>query len=84
MAKSTIVYGQLIPILCDGWEAFEDANKEITRLGKTWSRWVIGACQGANALMVEAVSGIDNLNEWFRNRKIRWAASVCGRHLPAL
>ena len=37
-----------------------------------------------NARKVEALSGIDNLDEWFRKCKIRWAASVYGTHLPAL
>ena len=45
---------------------------------------MIGAWQGSNTRKVEALSGIDNLNEWFRKRKIRWAASMYGRHLPEL
>ena len=84
MAKRTIVCGQLIPILCYDCEAFTEPNEEMRRLVRTWSRWVIGAWAGSNALKVESISGIDDLDEWFRKRKIRWAASVYGRHLPAL
>ena len=84
MAKRTIVCGQLIPILCYGCEAFEEPNEEIRRLVRAWSRWVIGAWQGSSAQKVEALSGIDNLDKWFRKRKIRWVASVYGRHLPEL
>ena len=43
----------------------------MRRLAKTCSRWVIGAWQGSNAMKVEALSGIDNLKEWFGERKIR-------------
>ena len=84
IAKRTIVCGQLIPTLCYGCEAFEEPNEEMRRLARTWNRWVIGAWQGSNAAKVEALSEIDNLDEWFRKRKIRWAVSVYGRHLPAL
>ena len=84
LAKRTIVCGQLIPILCYDCEAFTEPNEEMRRLVRTWSRWVIGAWAGSNALKVESISGIDDLDEWFRKRKIRWAASVYGRHLPAL
>ena len=45
---------------------------------------MVGAWAGSNALKVETLSGIDDLDEWFRKRKIRWAASVYGRYLPAL
>ena len=84
IAKRTIVCGQLIPILCYGCEAFEQPNEEMRRLVRTWRRWVIGAWRGSSDLKVEALSGIDNPDKWFRKRKIRWAALVYGRHLPAL
>ena len=71
MAKRTIVYTQLILILCYGCKAFDEPNEEMRRLARAWSRWVIGAWQGSNVLKVEALSGIDNLDEWFRKRKIR-------------
>ena len=56
----------------------------MRRLVRAWSRWVVGAWQGSNAQKIEALSGIDNLDEWFRKRKVRWAASVYGRHLSEL
>ena len=84
MAKRTIVCGPLIPILCYRCEAFDEPNEEMRRLVRTWSRWVTGAWQGSNTQKVEALSGIDNLDEWFRKCKIRWAASVYGRHLSML
>ena len=56
----------------------------MRRLAREWSRWVIGAWHGLNARKVEALSEIDNLDEFFRKHKIRWAASVYGRHLPKL
>ena len=82
--KRTIVCGQLLPILCYGCEVFEKPNEEMMRLARTWSRWVVGAWSGSNADKVAALSGIDNLCEIFRKRKIRWAASVYGRCLPLL
>ena len=84
MTERTIVCGQLIPILCYGYEGFNGPNEEMRRLVRAWSRWVIGAWQGSNAQKVEALSGIDNLDKWFRKCKIRWAASVYGRHRPEL
>ena len=84
MAKRTIVCGQLIHIPCYGCEAFDGPNEGMRRLVRAWSRWVIGAWQGSNAQKVQALSGIDNLDEWFRKRKIRWAASMYGRHLPEM
>ena len=56
----------------------------MRRLTRAWSRWIIGAWSGSNAARVEALSGVDDLDEIFRKRKIRWAASVYGRYLPAL
>ena len=82
--KRTIVCGQLIPILCYGCEAFDEPNEEMRRLARTWCRWVVGAWQGSSTSKVEALCGIDSLDEWFRKKRIRWAASVYGRHLPAL
>ena len=84
MAKRTIVCGQLIPILCYGCEAFDRPNEEMRRLVRMWSRWVVGAWRGSNAQKIESLSGIDDLDEWFGKRRIRWAASVYGRHLPEL
>ena len=83
-AKRTIVCGQLIPILCYGCEAFTEPNEEMRRLSRTWSRWIVGAWAGSNSGRVETLSGVDDLDEIFRKRKIRWAASVYGRYLPAL
>ena len=83
-AKKTIVCGQLLPILCYGCEAFAEPNEEMRRLARTWSRWIVGAWSGSQAGCVEALSGVDCLDEIFWKRKIRWAASVYGRHLPAL
>lgn len=56
----------------------------MIRLVRQWSRWVIGAWVGSSVLKVEAQSGIEDLTEFFKKKKIRWAASVYGRHLPIL
>ena len=56
----------------------------MTRLARTWSRWVVGAWQGSSAERVSELSGIDEVAQIFQKRRIRWAASVYGRHLPAL
>ena len=45
---------------------------------------MVGAWQGSNAQKIESLSGIDNLDEWFRERRIRWAESVYGRHVTEL
>lgn len=79
--KRTIVCGPLIPILYDGCEAFDKLNEEMRRLASVWSRWEVGAWQGSNTLKVEPLSGIDDVDEFFPKVTIRWAASLCGRHL---
>ena len=56
----------------------------MRRLARACSRWVVGAWRGSNAGKIESLSGIDSLDEWFRKRRIRWAASVYGRHLTEL
>ena len=56
----------------------------MIRLARTWSRWVVGTWQGSNAERVAELSGIDQVELIFPKRKMRWAASVYGRHLPAL
>ena len=45
---------------------------------------MVGAGQGSHARKIEALSRMDNLDEWFRERKIRWVASAYGRYLPEL
>ena len=45
---------------------------------------MVGAWQGSNAGKIEALSGIDNLDAWFRKCKIRCAVLVYGRYLPEL
>ena len=83
-AKATIVRGQLIPILCYGCEAFDQPTEEMIRLVRKWTRWVVGAWAGSNADRVAALSRIEDQTEFFRKQKIRWAASMYGRHLPDL
>ena len=39
---------------------------------------------GSNAGKVASISGCDEIQEVFKKKKIRWAASVYGRHLPIL
>ena len=56
----------------------------MIRLVRQWARWVIGTWAGSSVEKVEALSGIEDLGEFFRKKKIRWAASVYGRHLPIL
>ena len=56
----------------------------MRRLARACSRSVLGAWQGSHVRKVEALSGMKNLDEWFRKCKIRWLASVYGRHLPEL
>ena len=83
-AKKAIVCGQLIPVLCYGCEAFEKPKEDMVRLARQWARWVIGAWTGSSVEKVRALSGIEDLDALFRTKRVRWAASVYGRCLPAL
>ena len=83
-AKKMIVCGQLLPVLCYGCEAFTKPSEEMVRLSRQWARWVVGAWAGSSVERVEILSGVEDLAEVFRKRKIRWAASVYSRYLPEL
>ena len=56
----------------------------MVRLGRQWARWVIGAWAGSSAERVEMLSGVEDIAQVVRKKKIRWAAPVYGRHLPIL
>ena len=73
-AKKIIVCGQLIPVLCYGCEAFQKPNEEMIRLARQWARWVVGAWTRSSVGKVESLSGIEDLEELLRKKRIRWAA----------
>jgi len=45
-------------------------------------RWVVGAYRGSNKAKVKQLPGISGLRTVMQNRRVRWAASIYGRHLP--
>ena len=58
--------------------------KKKFKNARTWARWVIGAWSGSNAEKVAYLSGCEEIQALFEKKKIRWAASVYARNLPAL
>ena len=56
----------------------------MCRLSREWARWVVGAWRGSSARKVEELSGVEDLQRVMTKKRIRWAASVYGRYIPAL
>ena len=54
------------------------------RLAAELQRWVVGAYRGINAMKVEELTGIADLQRLMQNKRIRWAATIYGRHMLEL
>ena len=79
--KAKILVGQLLPTLHCGAELHHTPWEEGERLVREMSRWAVGASSGER---VEALTGIDQLQRQMLVKRVRWAASVYGRHIPIL
>ena len=75
---------QILPILTYGCELYPEASEQQRRLAMECQRWVVGAYRGSANEKVEFLTGISELERLMMCKRIRWAASVYGRHLPEL
>ena len=75
---------QILPILTYGCELYPESSEIQRRLARECQRWVVGAYRGSDGEKVEALTGISELDRLMMCKRIRWAASVYGRHLPEL
>ena len=84
LGKRKIVTQQILPILTYGCELYPEPSKQHSHLAAEIQRWVIGAYRGSNKRKVEELAGITEIGRLMLCKRIRWAASVYGRHLPEL
>jgi len=84
IGKKKIVIQQILPILIYGCEVYPEPSEQQQRLSAECQRWVVGAYRGSNQEKVEGLTGISELGRMMMCKRIRWAASVYGRHLPEL
>jgi len=82
--KRKIVVQQILPIMTYGCELYPESSEQQQQLATECQRWVVGAYRGSDGEKVEALTGISGLDRLMMCKRIRWAASVYGRHLPEL
>jgi len=82
--KRKIVTQQILPILTYECEVYPFPSEQHRRIAAEIQRWVVGAYRGSNANKVEQLTGIAEIGRLMQNRRVRWVASVYGRHLPEL
>jgi len=75
---------QILPILTCDCELYPEPSEQQRRLAAGIQRWVVGAYRGSDREKVEELTGIAEVGRLMLCRRIRWAASVFGRHLPEL
>jgi len=83
-SKRRIITQQILPILTYGCELYFEPSEQQQRLAAECQRWVVGAYAGSNRGKVEELTGIGEIGRVMLCKRIRWAASVYGRHLPEL
>ena len=84
LGKRKIVTQQILPIPTYGCELDPEPSKQQRRLAANIQRWIIGAYRGSNRETVEELTRISEIGRLMMRKRIRWAASVYGRHLPEL
>ena len=82
--KAKVVVGQLLPMLLYGAELHDTPWEEGARLVGEMSRWAVGGYRGSSRERIEALTGIVQLERQMVVKKVRWAGSVYGRHIPVL
>ena len=80
--KRKIAVQQILPILTYGCELYPEPSERQHRLAAELQRWVVGAYRGSNAMKVEELTGIADLRRLMQNKRIPWAATIYGRHMP--
>jgi len=81
-SKRRVITQQILPILAYGCELYYEPREQQRRLAAECQRWAVGAYMGSNRGKVEELTGIGELARVMK--RIRWAVSVYGRHLPEL
>jgi len=76
--KWKIVGQQLLPILTYGCELYPTPSEQQRRLANDMYRWTVGAYKGSRGDKVQDLAVV------VANKRVRWAASVYGRHQPEL
>jgi len=84
IGKRRIITQQILPILTYGCELYAEPSEQQQRLAAECQRWVVGAYAGSNGRKVAELTGIGELGQVMIRKRIRWAASVYGRNIPAL
>ena len=84
VGKRKVIIQQILPILTYGCELYPEASEQQRRLASECQRWVVGAYHGSDIEKVESLTGISELGRLMMRKRIRWAASVYGRHIPEL
>ena len=84
VGKRRIITQQILPILTYGCELYFEPSEQQQRLAAECQRWVVGAYTGSNRRKVEELTSIGEVGRVMLCKRIRWAASVYGRHLPEL
>jgi len=82
--KRSILTQQLLPILTYGCELYPEPSEQQRRLANEMYRWVVGAYPGSRADKVQVLVGLSDVGSIMLRKRIRWAASVYGRHMPEL
>jgi len=84
ISKRRIITQQILPILTYGCELYVEPSEQQRRLAAECQRWVVGAYRGSNGRKVAELTGIGELGNVMLCKRIRWAASVYARNIPAL
>ena len=82
VGKRKIAVQQILPILTYGCELYPEPSEQQHRLAAELQTWVVGAYRGSNAMKVKELTGIADLPRLMQNKRIRWAATIYGRHMP--
>ena len=82
--KRAILTQQLLPMLTYGCELYLVPSEQQSRLAYEMYRWTVGAYPGSRKDKVQALVGLEGIEEIMRNKRIRWAGSVYARHMPEL
>jgi len=71
-------------MLTYGSELHTDPSEEASRLAGRMARWICMGYKGSSRQKVEEITGIAQLEVMTHRKRVRWAASVYGRHEPEL
>ena len=82
--KKKIVVSQLLPILMYGCELHNTPTARGEGYAAEWNRFITGACTGSSRGRLSEITGIAQLGEATKGKRIRSAVSACDRGLTEL